>query len=125
MRRSCLAFAVAALFSASPASAQYSVVIAACRLDAKGVCAGAVPEGGQFAACIERNFQMLAEPCKAALVRLDAVRDACMADLQQQCPGTRPGAGRLLLCVKAHYAALSRSCRDAIGHAAERNLRSH
>jgi len=68
---------------------------------------------------------MLAEPCKAALVRLDAVRDACMADLQQQCPGTRPGAGRLLLCVKAHYAALSRSCRDAIGHAAERNLRSH
>jgi hypothetical protein len=122
---SCRALAAAALLSASPASAQYAGVIAACRWDAKGVCGGALPEGGQLAACIERDFQKLAEPCKAALVRIAAVREACNADIEQQCPGTRPGASRILFCVKAHYAALSTSCRDAIGHAAERHLRSH
>jgi len=99
-------------------------MITACRWDAKGICAGAVPGLGQLAACIERNFEKLAEPCKTALVRIAAVRDACKADIQQQCPGTRPGAGRLLLCVKAHYAALSAACRGAIGQAAERNLRN-
>ena len=125
MRRSCLALAAAVLLSASPAAAQYAGAIAACRWDAKGVCAGAVPEGGQLAACIERNFQTLAEPCKAALVRIAAVREACAADIRQQCSGTKPGAGRILLCVKVHYAALSGSCREAIGHAAERKLRSH
>lgn len=125
MRRSCLALAAAVLLSASPASAQYSGVIAACQSAAKGACAGAVPEGGQLAACIERNFQTLAEPCKAALVRIAAVGEACAADIRQQCPGTKLGAGRLLLCVKAHYAALGGSCREAIGHAAERKLRSH
>ena len=72
---------------------------------------------------MERNFQTLAEPCKAALVRTAPVRDACKADIRQQCPGIKPGAGRLLLCVKAHYAALSPFCREAIGHAAERKLR--
>lgn len=123
MRRSGLAIAAVALLAAPAGSAQYSAVITACRWDAKGVCAGAVPEGGALAACIERNFQALAEPCKAALVRAAPVRAACAADIQQQCPGTKPGAGRILLCVKAHYAALSGSCREAIGHAAERKLR--
>jgi len=107
---------------AAPASAQYSAVIASCRWDAKGICAGALPQSGQLDACITRNFQSLAEPCKAALVRIAAVR-ACAADLAQRCPGTRPGGGRLLFCVKAHYAELSDGCREAIGHAAERNLR--
>ena len=123
LRRSCLALVAAVLLSAVPASAQYSDVILACRWDAKGICAGALPAGGQLAACIKSNFQALTEPCKAALVRVAAVRAACAADMQQQCPTTKPGAGRILLCVKAHYAALSEPCRDAIGQAAARNLR--
>jgi hypothetical protein len=121
LRRSCLVL-VAVLLSAAPAAAQYSAVITACRWDAKGICVGAVPERGQLAACIEQNFQKLAEPCKAALVRIAAVRDACRADIQQQCPGTKVGAGRLLLCVKAHYTALSGPCRQAIGEAAAKSL---
>jgi hypothetical protein len=127
LRRSSFALAAVVLLSvpAVSAQAQYAAVIAACRWDAKGVCAGAVPEGGQLAACIERNFEKLTEPCKAALVQAAPVRAACGADLQQQCPGTKAGAGRILLCVKAHYAALSGACREAIGHAAERKLRPH
>jgi hypothetical protein len=118
-----LALAAVVLLSTPPAWGQYSAVIAACRFDAKGVCGGALPEGGQLAACIKRNFPALGEPCKAALVRIAAVRQACAADLQQQCGATRPGAGRILFCVKAHYAELSEPCREAIGHAAERNVR--
>ncbi len=120
----CAALA-AIVLSDAPASAQYAPAISACRWDAKGICAGAVPESGQLAACIERNFQALAEPCKTALVRIAAVREACALDLQQQCPATRPGASRLFFCVKAHYAALSAACRAAIWQAAERKLRRH
>jgi hypothetical protein len=120
-----LALVAAALLSAAPAAAQYSAAIWACRWDAKGICSGAVPERGQLAACIEQNFEKLAEPCQMALVRIAAVRDACRADIQQQCPGTKPGAGRLVFCVKAHYASLSSPCRQAIGQAAERNLQRH
>jgi hypothetical protein len=111
------------MLSAAPASAQYSTVIAACRSDTKAICAGAAPESGQLAACMQRNFDKLAEPCKAALTGGAAVRKACAADVRQQCPGTRLGAGRLLFCVKAHYAALSEPCREAIGQAAARKLR--
>jgi len=125
LRWSCSALAAALLLSASPASAQYSAVITACRWDAKGICAGTLPQAGQLAACIRQNFQALAEPCKSALVRIAAVQDACADDIRRQCPATRPGGGRIMLCVKAHYAALSGSCRDAIGHAAERNIRRH
>ena len=122
MRKSCLAVVVTVLLSAPAAAAQLPGVIAACQADARGVCAGAPAEGGQFAACIQRNFQTLAEPCKAALVRAAAVRDACRGDIRQQCLGIRPGASRLLFCVKAHYAALGGPCREAIGQAAERKL---
>jgi hypothetical protein len=123
LRRLFSALAAVVLLSALPASAQVATVISACRFDAKGACAGAVLEGGQLAACIDRNFPTLGEPCKAALVRLAALRPDCAADIRQQCPGTKPGAGRLLFCVKAHYAALSAACHAAIGQAAERNLR--
>jgi hypothetical protein len=115
---------VIGLFVASPAWAQYSAVVAACRIDITHVCGGATPEGGRLAACITQNFQALSEPCKAALVEVSAVRDACAADLGQQCPATTPGAGRILFCVKAHYAALSAPCRDAIGQEAAHHLQS-
>ena len=112
------------LLSTSPAWAQYSAVIAACRFDAKGVCGGITPDRGRLAACITQNFQALSGSCQAALVRIKAVRDACGADIQQQCPATKPGAGRILFCVKAHYSAMSEPCRAAIGQAAARNIRS-
>jgi hypothetical protein len=118
-----LALAAAALVLASPASAQYSAAILACRFDAKGICGGTLPESGQLAGCIKRNFEKLAEPCQAALVGIATVREDCAADIEQQCPRTKPGESRLLFCVKAHYAALSEGCRDAIGQEAERNLR--
>jgi hypothetical protein len=111
------------LLSVSPASAQYSEVIAACRWDSKQLCAGVLPEGGALARCIEEHFAALGPSCQAALVGIAAVRKACGPDIAQECPGIKPGAGRLLLCVKEHYAALSALCRDAIAHAAERNAR--
>jgi len=122
--RSCLALALAFL-SVLPASAQYMEIIAACRLDGKQLCAGVAPEGGQLGRCIDQNFAALSEGCKAALVRIAAVRKACGADIAQQCPHAKPGEGQLLLCVKAHYAALSAPCREAFGRAAERNVRDH
>jgi hypothetical protein len=123
--RSWFALAILASLAASPAFSQYSSVIAACRWDSKQVCAGALPEGGRLARCIEENFDRLGDSCRAALVNIATVRQACGADIAQQCPGTKPGAGRLLLCVKRHYAALGETCRDAIGHAVERHVRAH
>jgi len=119
------ALAALALLVVSPASAQYANAIAECRWDSKQRCAGALPADGGLARCIAENFPALGEGCKAALVRIAAVRQACDADIAQQCPEITPGAGRILLCVKAHYAALSAPCRDAIGRAAERNMRAH
>jgi hypothetical protein len=89
------------------------------------VCAGAPPEGEEFARCIRANFQTLTEACKAALVKTEAVHKAGGADVAQQCPGTKPGSGRILLCVKAHYATLSEPCKEAMGHAAARNMTAH
>jgi hypothetical protein len=114
-----------ASFAVSPAFSQYSSVITACRWDSKQVCAGALPEDGRLARCIEENFDRLGDSCRAALVNIATVRQACGPDIALQCPGTKPGAGRLLLCVKAHYAALGETCRHAIGHAVERNVRAH
>ena len=125
MGRSWFALAILALLPVSPAFSQYSSVIAACRWDSKQVCAGALPEGGRLARCIEENFDRLSDSCRAALVNIATVRQACGDDIALQCPSTKPGAGRLLLCVKAHYAALGETCRDAIGHAVERNVRAH
>jgi hypothetical protein len=71
------------------------------------------------------HFQDFTEPCKAALVRITAVRESCGVDIHQQCPDIKPGAGRILLCVKKHFAALSEPCKEAIGRAAERKLRAH
>jgi len=123
--KSWFALAILASRAVSPAFSQYSSVIAARRWDSKQVCAGALPEAGRLARCIEANFDRLGDSCRAALVNIATVRQACGADIALQCPGTKPGAGRLLLCVKTHYAALGETCRDAIGHAVERNVRAH
>ena len=120
-----MVLAAAVLLCAPPALGQYEAVITACRWDAKGICAAALPADGRLADCIKTNFQALSEPCKAALVRIAGVREACGADVKARCGATRPGAGRILLCVKANYAALSEPCKSAIGHAAERKLRAH
>jgi hypothetical protein len=114
-----------AWLAVSPASAQFSEVITACRFDSKQVCAGVLPDGGALGRCIQEHFAALAPSCQAALVAIAAVRKACDADVAQQCPGAKPGAGHLLFCVKQHYAALSAPCREAIGHAAEHNARGH
>jgi hypothetical protein len=58
-------------------------------------------------------------------VKIASLTAACGADVHEQCPGVRPNAGRVLQCVKRHFASLSDSCKDAIGHAAERKLRTH
>jgi hypothetical protein len=124
LRRINLALTVLAVLAASPAFAQYSAVITACRWDATHVCGGVAPGGGQLSVCIKANFAKLGASCKAALVGIAAVREACAADIQAQCPTAKPGAGHILLCVKAHYATMSEPCREAIGQAAERNLRA-
>ena len=45
------------------------------------VCAGALPEAGRLARCIEANFDRLGDSCRAALVNIATVRQACGADI--------------------------------------------
>jgi hypothetical protein len=119
---SCL---ILGLISVSPALGQYVAVIQACDRDLVKFCAPDRPDGFHLAKCTEAHFQDFTESCKAALVKIASLTAACGADIHEQCPGVRPNAGRILLCVKQHFASLSDSCKDAIGHAAERKLRTH
>jgi hypothetical protein len=82
MGRPCLALVVLALLSISPALGQYSAVIKSCQWDSRHICGRVLPDGGQLSQCIEANFQALSEPCKAALVRIAAVRESCERDIQ-------------------------------------------
>jgi Cysteine rich repeat len=72
--------------------------------------------------CVNAHFQDFTEPCKAALVKLAAVRESCRADIHEQCPAIKPSAGRILLCIKRHFTSLSEPCKEAIGRAAERKV---
>jgi Cysteine rich repeat len=119
------ALAMLALVLVSPAFGQYVGVIQACSRDVVKFCAPDRPEGSRLIEYTEAHFQDFTEACKAALVKIAAVREACRADIQEQCSGVKPSAGRILLCVKEHFAALSEPCKDAIGHAAERKVRAH
>ena len=125
MAKACLALAVVALLSASPALGQYVRVIEACSRDVTRSCAPAPAGTGPLIECIRAHFQELSEPCRSALVRIPDVLKSCGEDVQKQCPGVRPSAGRVVLCVKKHYAALSEPCKEAIGRAAERRLVAH
>jgi hypothetical protein len=118
----CLVFG---LLFVSPTFGQYVAVIQACNRDVVEYCAPDRPDGMRLAKCIEAHFQDFTESCKAAMVKIASVTDVCGVDIHEQCPGIRPSAGRILLCVKQHFASLSGSCKDAIGHAAERKLRTH
>jgi hypothetical protein len=119
------AFPVLALVLVSPAFGQYVGVIQACSRDVVKFCAPDRPDGRRLIECTEAHFQDFAERCKAALVKIAAVREACRVDIQEQCPGVKPSAGRILLCVKEHFTALSEQCKDAIGHAAARKVQAH
>jgi len=123
--RSYLAFAMFVLVSVSPAFGQYVRVIQVCSRDVTDSCGPAQPGRGPLMECVKGHFQDFTEPCKAALVRIAAVRESCGVDIHQQCPDIKPGAGRILLCVKKHFAALSEPCKEAISRAAERKLRAH
>jgi hypothetical protein len=71
---------------------------------------------------VKAHFQDFTEPCKAALVRIAAVRASCGADIHEQCSAIKPSSGRILLCIKNHFAALSEPCKEAIGRAAGRKV---
>ena len=117
MRKSYLAFAILVLVSVTPALGQYLMVIEACSKDVSNSCGPAQPSRGPLMECVKVHFQEFTEPCKAALVRIAAVREFCGGDIHEKCPATKPGAGRILLCVKKHFAALSEPCKEAIGRA--------
>ena len=125
MGRYHLPFAMFVLLSASPAFGQYVDVIQACSRDVTASCAPAQPGRGPLMECVKAHFQDFTEPCKAALVKIAAVRNSCGKDIHEQCPAIKPTAGKVLLCVKAHFAALSGPCKEAIGRAAERKLRAY
>jgi hypothetical protein len=125
VKRSWLIFAMLVLPLSSSASGQYVQVIQTCYRDVAKFCGPAQTAGNPLTECIKARFQDFTQPCKAALVRIAAVRETCGADLQQQCPGIRPNGGRVLLCVKRHFAALSERCKEAIGRAAEREAAAH
>ena len=123
--KSSLAFAILVLVSVTPAFGQYVLVIEACSKDVSNSCGPAQPGRGPLMECVKAHFQEFTEPCKAALVRIAAVRESCGRDIHEKCPATKPGAGRILLCVKKHFAALSEPCKEAIGRAAGRKVRAH
>ena len=121
-----LAFAVCVLMlSVSSSFGQYVSVIQACTGDVMKFCATGQQGAGPLAECVKAHFDSFSQPCKAALVKIAAVREACGADIQKHCPAVKPGAGRILLCVKQHFAAMSEQCKEAIGHAAERKAGVH
>ena len=117
--------AILALVLVSPAFGQYVGVIQACSRDVVKFCAPDRPDGNRLIECTEAHFQDFTEACKAALVKIAAVRDACRVDIQGQCPGVKPSAGRILLCVKQQFAALgvflalAQRCRN--GHSAPKS----
>lgn len=125
MGRYYLAIGIFMTLSAFPAFGQYVDALQACSQDVDQLCPAARLAKGQFSECIKSKFEVLSEPCKAALVQIATVGKSCRTDIQTQCPSIEPGAGRILLCVKEHYVALSPQCKDAIGRAAERRRRSH
>jgi hypothetical protein len=120
VRGYCLAFAMFVLLWGSPAFGQYVTVIQACSRDVTASCGPTQPGRGPLMECVKAHFQDFTEPCKAALVRIAAVRESCGMDIHEQCPAIKPAAGRILLCVKKHFASLSEPCKEAIGRAAER-----
>jgi hypothetical protein len=122
VRRSYFAFATFALLSISPAFGQYVTVIEACSRDVTNSCAPAQLGRSSLMECVNAHFQDFTEPCKAALVKLAAVRESCGADIHEQCPAIKPSAGRILLCIKRHFTSLSEPCKEAIGRAAERKV---
>jgi hypothetical protein len=67
--------------------------------------------------CVKAHFQDFTEPCKAALVRVAAVREACGVDIDERCPAIKPGAGRILLCIKKHFASLALSTAFQVSRA--------
>jgi hypothetical protein len=121
-----LAFAVCVLMvSVSSSFGQYVSVIQSCTRDVVKLCAAGHQGAGPLAECVKAHFDNFSQPCKAALVKIAAVREACGADIEKHCPAVKPGAGRILLCVKQHFDAMSEQCKEAIGHAAERTAGVH
>src|SRR5262245_20635496 len=80
-----LSGAMLVLLSISPAFGQYVTVIQACSRDIPSLCAPGPSAGGSLVECIKAHFQDFSEPCKAALVRITAVRKSCGVDIEKQC----------------------------------------
>src|SRR5262245_56861922 len=73
------------LLLVSPAFGQYVSVIQACSRDVTDSCGPAQPGRGPLMECVKAHLQDFTEPCKAALVRIAAVRASCGADIHEQC----------------------------------------
>src|SRR6516165_9237913 len=81
-----LAFAVCMLMlSVSSSFGQYASVIQACTGDFMKFCAAGQHEAGSPTECVKAHFEDFTAHCKAALVRIAAVRDACGTDIKKQC----------------------------------------
>jgi hypothetical protein len=84
MSRIYWAFVIATLLFVPPAFGRYVAVIQACGRDVVKFCAPDKPEGSRLAEFTDAHFLDFTEPCKAALVKIAAVRQACGADLREQ-----------------------------------------
>jgi hypothetical protein len=120
VERAYVALGILVALSASPSFGQYVSVIQTCSRDVAQFCGTDQRGGSQLTECVKTHFDDFSEPCKAALVKIAALREACGADIHEHCPDVKPGAGRILLCVKQHFAAMSEPCKEAISLAAER-----
>ena len=109
------------LLAGGPACAQYAAVVQSCSPNVKQLCND--PATRRFADCIALRYEAFAEPCKAALADIAAVRSACASDIRQQCGTVTPGGGAVLLCVKDRYSALGAACKSEIARAAARKMR--
>jgi hypothetical protein len=101
-----------------PTSMTSAKVTGACLKDAKALCPGVQPGGGQIKDCLKTHIKDLSDDCKAVLLKVVNAK-ACAADVKQFCADTKAGGGRIEACMKSHIADVSDACKVAMAnHAA-------
>lgn len=89
-------------------SAEQRAVMQACRSDARKLCKGLKPGGGQVAACLNENKASLSPGCASQLDRLAG----CAGEVRKLCPDAS-GAKELGQCAQEKRDELSSVCRSA------------
>lgn len=93
---------------------------AACKQDAKDLCAGVQGGKGEVLRCLADHEEELSDACaekishvKAKHAEREKVKAACAPDVQRLCGDVTPGEGAIRQCMKAKRDQVSQTCKDA------------